>query len=75
MNIPVEIKPEPFGRREEVAFHDRKPVLERGREREKERKAEKACTRTYSLAFHKRRREVVAREGERQLFHRNVDPS
>lgn len=62
MNIPVEIKPEPFERREEVAFHDRKPVLER------ERKAEKACT--YSLAFHKRRREVVAKEGERQLFHR-----
>lgn len=69
MNIPVEIKPEPFGRREEVAFHDRKPVLERGRERERE-KGESV----YAYVFSRLSQEA-AREGERQLFHRNVDPS
>lgn len=69
MNIPVEIKPEPFGRREEVAFHDRKPVLEREREREKGGESARMYTRMYSLAFHERRPRG-RKEGERQLFRR-----
>lgn len=62
MNIPVEIKPEPFGRREEVAFHDRKPVLERGREREREKGGESV----YAYVFSRLSQEAARGRGERR---------
>lgn len=61
MNIPVEIKPEPFGRREEVAFHDRKPVLERERKRERRRKR----TYVHTYVFSRLSREAAERSKRR----------